>query len=123
MIRKGFLSHLPPAILTSPESGMKTAPHPWSDASAMMTADAFSVGLMFRLRLFSMLCRNLSPKPTTAGGRFAGDVSCTIPRLSADNHRRTALMKSSSRINACTKWPPRTKSVTPQPPFPRWSKN
>ncbi|MBE0184883.1 hypothetical protein E6W43_00045 [Bacillus sp. seq1] len=48
MIRKGFLSHFPPAILTSPESGIKTAPHPWSDASVMMAADAFSVGLMIR---------------------------------------------------------------------------
>ncbi|PWV09143.1 hypothetical protein C3747_82g43 [Trypanosoma cruzi] len=93
MIRKGFLSHFPPTVITSPEYGMKTAPHPWSDASVMMAADAFSVGLMIRLRLFSMMCRNLLPKPTAAGGRFVGDVSCTIPWLSADNRRRTALMK------------------------------
>ncbi|RNC54351.1 hypothetical protein TcCL_ESM08218 [Trypanosoma cruzi] len=53
MIRKGFLSHFPPAISTSPESGIKTAPHPWSDAPVMMAADAFSVGLMIRLRLYS----------------------------------------------------------------------
>ncbi|RNC51485.1 hypothetical protein TcCL_ESM11389 [Trypanosoma cruzi] len=93
MIRRGFLFHFPPAILTSPEYGIKTAQHPWSDASVMMAADAFSVGLMIRLRLFSMMCHNLSPKPTAAGGRFAGDVSCTIPWLTADNRRRTALMK------------------------------
>ncbi|RNF09210.1 hypothetical protein TcG_09704 [Trypanosoma cruzi] len=80
MMRKDFLSHFPPEILTSPESGIKTAPHPWSDASVMMAADAFSVGLRFRLRLFPMICRNLSPKPTAAGGRFAVDVSSTIPR-------------------------------------------
>ncbi|RNC54956.1 serine/threonine-protein kinase HSL1,negative regulator of Swe1 kinase [Trypanosoma cruzi] len=53
MIRKGFLFHFPPAILTSPESGIKTAHHPWSDASVMMAADAFSEGLMIRLRLYS----------------------------------------------------------------------
>ncbi|PWV21737.1 hypothetical protein C3747_2g415 [Trypanosoma cruzi] len=93
MIRKGLLSHFPPAILTSPESGIKTAPHPWSDAFVMMAADAFSVELMIRLRLFPMMCRNPSPKPIAAGGRFAGDVSCTIPQLSADNRRRTALLK------------------------------
>ncbi|RNC40655.1 hypothetical protein TcCL_NonESM09835 [Trypanosoma cruzi] len=80
MIRRGFLSHFSPAISTSPESGIKTAPHPWSDASVMMAANAFSVGLMIRLRLFSIIFRNLSPKPTADGGRFAGDVSCTIPR-------------------------------------------
>ncbi|RNC51595.1 hypothetical protein TcCL_ESM11269 [Trypanosoma cruzi] len=93
MIRKGFLSHFPPAILTSPDCVIKTAHHPWSDASVMLAADAFSVGLLFRLRLFSMMCRNLSPKPATDGGRFAGDVSSTIPRLVADNCRRTALIK------------------------------
>ncbi|RNC62205.1 hypothetical protein TcCL_ESM00221 [Trypanosoma cruzi] len=95
MIRKGFLSHFPQAILTSPESGIKTAPHPWSYASPMMAADAFSVGLMLRLRFFSIICRNPSPKPTAAGGRFAGYVFCTIPRLSADTCRRTALLKKS----------------------------
>ncbi|RNF18558.1 hypothetical protein TcG_04824 [Trypanosoma cruzi] len=78
MIRKGFLSHFPPAILTSPESGIKTAPHPWSDASVMV-ADAFSVGLMIRLRLFSMMCRNLSPNRRQRLVRLAGDVSRTIP--------------------------------------------
>ncbi|RNC35249.1 serine/threonine-protein kinase HSL1,negative regulator of Swe1 kinase [Trypanosoma cruzi] len=93
MIRNGFLSHSPPAVLTSTKSGMKMGLHPWSDASVMMAADDFSLGLMIRLRLFSMVCRNLSPKPTAAGGRFAGDVSCTIPRLGADNRRRAALMK------------------------------
>ncbi|RNC52017.1 hypothetical protein TcCL_ESM10807 [Trypanosoma cruzi] len=78
MIRKGFLFHFHTAILTSPESRIKTAPYPWSNASTMMAADAFSVGLMIRLRLFSMMCRNLSPKPTADGGRFAEDVSSTI---------------------------------------------
>ncbi|RNF21745.1 hypothetical protein TcG_03065 [Trypanosoma cruzi] len=53
MIRKGFLPHFPPAILTSPESELKTALHPWSDASVIMAADAFSVDLMIRLRLYS----------------------------------------------------------------------
>ncbi|RNC38678.1 serine/threonine-protein kinase HSL1,negative regulator of Swe1 kinase [Trypanosoma cruzi] len=77
MIRKGLLFHSPPAILTSPGSGMITAPHPLSDAS-VTAADAFSEDLMIRLRLFSM-CRNLSPEPTAAGGRFAGDVFSTIP--------------------------------------------
>ncbi|RNC45643.1 serine/threonine-protein kinase HSL1,negative regulator of Swe1 kinase [Trypanosoma cruzi] len=72
MIRKGLLFHFPPAILTSPESGMKTAPRPLSDAS-VTAADAFSEDLMIRLRLFSVMCRNLSPKPAAAGGRFAGD--------------------------------------------------
>ncbi|RNC55730.1 serine/threonine-protein kinase HSL1,negative regulator of Swe1 kinase [Trypanosoma cruzi] len=93
MIRKGFLSYFPPAILTPPESAMKTAHQAWSDASVMMAADAFSVGLMIRLRLFSMMCHNPSPKPIATGGRFAGDFSCTIPRLSADNRRCTALIK------------------------------
>ncbi|RNC54303.1 hypothetical protein TcCL_ESM08298 [Trypanosoma cruzi] len=94
MIRKRFLSHFPPAILTSPESGIKTAHHPWSDTSVMLAADAFSVGLMIHPQLFSMMCRSLSPKPAAAGGRFAGDVSCTIPRLTADNRRRTAFLKT-----------------------------
>ncbi|RNC58684.1 hypothetical protein TcCL_ESM03731 [Trypanosoma cruzi] len=93
MIRRGFLSHSLPAILMSPESGIKTAHHPWSDASVMMAADAFSAGLMIHPQLFPIMCRNPSPKPTAAGGRFAGDVSSTIPRLSADNRRRTALIK------------------------------
>ncbi|RNC51358.1 hypothetical protein TcCL_ESM11536 [Trypanosoma cruzi] len=93
MTRKGLFFHIPPAILTSPESGIKTAPHPWSDASVMMAADAFSVGLMIQSRLYSMMCRDLSPKPIAAGGRLAGNVSCTIPRLTADNRRCTALMK------------------------------
>ncbi|RNC39899.1 hypothetical protein TcCL_NonESM10682 [Trypanosoma cruzi] len=53
MMRKGILFHFPPAILTLLESGMKTAPHPWSDASLMMAADAFSVGSMIRLRPYS----------------------------------------------------------------------
>ncbi|RNC46074.1 hypothetical protein TcCL_NonESM04188 [Trypanosoma cruzi] len=94
MIGNASSSIFPPAILTSPESGIKKDPRPWSDASVMMAADAFSVGLMVRLRLFSMVCRNLSPKPTADGGRFAGDVSRTIPRLSANNRRRTALIKN-----------------------------
>ncbi|RNC38107.1 hypothetical protein TcCL_NonESM12684 [Trypanosoma cruzi] len=67
MIRKGFLSHFPPAILTSPKSGIKTAPHPWSDASVMLAADAFFVSLMIRLQLFWMMCLNLSPEPTADG--------------------------------------------------------
>ncbi|RNC50996.1 serine/threonine-protein kinase HSL1,negative regulator of Swe1 kinase [Trypanosoma cruzi] len=78
MIRKGFLFHSPPAILTSPGSGMITAPHPLSDAS-VTAADAFSEDLMIRLRLFSMMCRSLSPEPAADGGRFAGDVFSTIP--------------------------------------------
>ncbi|RNC52031.1 hypothetical protein TcCL_ESM10786 [Trypanosoma cruzi] len=93
MMRKGLFFHSPPAILTSPESGIKTALHPWSDASVMMAADAFSVGLMTHTQLFSIMCRKPSPKPTAAGGSFAGDVSITIPRLSADKRRRTALLK------------------------------
>ncbi|RNC32541.1 hypothetical protein TcCL_Unassigned04837 [Trypanosoma cruzi] len=93
MIKKGLFPYFPPAILTSPESGRKKAPQPWSDASVMMAADAFSVGLMIHPQLFSIMCRNLSPKPTAAGGTFAGDVSSTIPWLTADNRRRTALIK------------------------------
>ncbi|RNC34165.1 hypothetical protein TcCL_Unassigned03060 [Trypanosoma cruzi] len=53
MIRKELLLHFPPAVLTLLESGMKTAPHPWSDASVMMAADAFSLSLNIRLRLYS----------------------------------------------------------------------
>ncbi|RNF23888.1 hypothetical protein TcG_01243 [Trypanosoma cruzi] len=60
MIRKGFLFHFHPAILTSPESGIKAAPHPRSDAPVMMAADAFSVGLMIRLRLYSRWCVAIS---------------------------------------------------------------
>ncbi|RNC34112.1 hypothetical protein TcCL_Unassigned03131 [Trypanosoma cruzi] len=56
MIRKGFLSHFHPAISTSPESRIKTVPHPWSDAPVMMAADALSVGLIIRLRLYSRSC-------------------------------------------------------------------
>ncbi|RNF13075.1 hypothetical protein TcG_08937 [Trypanosoma cruzi] len=44
--------------------------------------------------IFSMVCRNLSPKPTADGGTFAGDVSSTIPWLSADNRRRAAFLKT-----------------------------
>ncbi|RNF04977.1 hypothetical protein TcG_10709 [Trypanosoma cruzi] len=68
MIRKDFLFHFPPASLTSPESGIKTAPLPWSDASVMRAADAFSVGLMIRLRLYFRWCVAISrpnqPLPT-----------------------------------------------------------
>ncbi|RNF13073.1 hypothetical protein TcG_08935 [Trypanosoma cruzi] len=60
MIRKDFLPHFPPAISTSPESEMKTAHSPRSDASVMMAVDAFSVGLMFRLRLYSRWCVAIS---------------------------------------------------------------
>ncbi|RNC33888.1 hypothetical protein TcCL_Unassigned03373 [Trypanosoma cruzi] len=94
MIRKGFLFHFHPAILTSPEYGTKTAPHPRNNASVMMAAHCLFRGLDDSLTvIFSMLCRNHLPKPTADGGRFVGDVSSTIPRLTADNRRRTALRK------------------------------
>ncbi|RNC52263.1 hypothetical protein TcCL_ESM10534 [Trypanosoma cruzi] len=101
---------------------MKTAPHPWSDGSVMMAADAFSVGLMFRRRLFSLMCRNPSPKPTAAGGRFAGDVSCTIPRSSADNRRRAALLKKWQSHKRLPKMAATYKKRDAIPPFPRWLK-
>ncbi|RNC54032.1 hypothetical protein TcCL_ESM08579 [Trypanosoma cruzi] len=93
MIRKGFLFHFPSGNFNVAGVWKENGPHPWSDASVMMAADAFSVDLMVRRRLSSLMCRNPSPKAIAAGGRFAGDVSCTIPRSSADNCRRTALMK------------------------------
>ncbi|RNC52673.1 hypothetical protein TcCL_ESM10065 [Trypanosoma cruzi] len=79
MIRKGFLLPFPSGNFNVAGAGMKTALHPWSDASVMMAADAFSVGLMIHPQLFSMMCRNLSPKPAADGGTFFGDVSSTIP--------------------------------------------
>ncbi|RNC45096.1 serine/threonine-protein kinase HSL1,negative regulator of Swe1 kinase [Trypanosoma cruzi] len=64
MIRKGF-PHFPPAIITSPESGIITAPHPQNNAFVMMAAHCLFRGLDDSLTIiFSMLCRNLSPKPT-----------------------------------------------------------
>ncbi|RNF00830.1 hypothetical protein TcG_12281 [Trypanosoma cruzi] len=67
MIRKGFF-HFHPAILTSPESVIKTAPHPQNNASVMRTVDAFSVDLMIRLRLYSRCCVAISrpSQPLTA---------------------------------------------------------
>ncbi|RNC57278.1 hypothetical protein TcCL_ESM05116 [Trypanosoma cruzi] len=79
VIRKSFPLPFSSGNFDVAGAGMKTAHHPWSDASVMMAADAFSVGLMIHPQLFSIMCRNLSPKPAAAGGRFAGDVSSTIP--------------------------------------------